>query len=159
MSDLIHCPGINCKRRKKCLHYRDGETGSLWFVEQPNNGNRCPEFLDVEEAVNAWKKEQRGCWVCGRNQHWLGFHCHEIANGPDRAKARREPACWLFACRDCHERLHDKAEWPMVRQLALKMSHDPQRYDLAAVLRIVGWKHKSDINQAAVDAAETGRRV
>jgi hypothetical protein len=159
MSDLIHCPGINCKRRKACLHYRDGETGSLWYVEQPNTGSRCIEFMEVEETIKAWKCEQRGCWVCERTAHWSGLHCHEIANGSDRAKARREPACWIFVCGECHVHLQDKAEWPMVRQLALKMICDPERYDLAAVLRIVGWKHKSDITQATVDAAAETERA
>ena len=71
-----------------------------------------------------WSAERGGCFTCPS----AATDTHEIACGPGRAAALKEPAAWLRTCRRCHERLHDYGEWPIARQLALKWVCDRSHY-------------------------------
>lgn len=46
---------------------------------------------------------------------------HEIPRGPAREKALREPRSWLAVCRICHDELDDFVQWPIARQIAVRM--------------------------------------
>jgi len=86
-----------------------------------------------------WSYEHSTCMICGQIDYF-GLETHEIANGPDRQKALVEPAAWLRLCRECHQGaagVHNKAIWPLSRQLALKKQKDPKHYDRITVLRLL----------------------
>ena len=73
-------------------------------------------------------REHRRCWVC-----WRGStEVHEIASGNSfRVIAFREPCAWFSACTGCNQGpLCDYAQWPIVRQLAIKFVCDRGRFDL-----------------------------
>ena len=80
------------------------------------------------------------CECCGRRaERWQDIHavlhCHEILNGPLRDKTLDEPCSLLVTCWTCNsEKLTDKKEWPIERQLALILKSDPERFDLKRFL-------------------------
>lgn len=55
---------------------------------------------------------------------------HEIARGPARSRALGERCTWLALCRECHERVGDYEQWPIIRQLAVKLLADAEHFDL-----------------------------
>ena len=61
------------------------------------------------------------CMVCRER---LSIDPHEILRGQYRLDAICEPALWLAVCRRCHGRLDNAEEWPLVRQVALKVFQD-----------------------------------
>lgn len=53
-------------------------------------------------------------------------------------KAFVEPAAWLATCTLCNQdKLTDKKEYPIERQLGLKLYHDPWGFDLARCREII----------------------
>jgi hypothetical protein len=53
-------------------------------------------------------------------------------------KAFVEIAAWLAVCTDCNQnKLTDRKLFPIERQLALKLYHDPKEFNLEACKRIV----------------------
>ena len=79
-----------------------------------------------------WSAAHPGCWLCPGP----ASETHEIACGPGRAAALKEPAAWVRACYTCHQGnggLHDYPFWPIARQLALKWVMDPRHYNPEAV--------------------------
>lgn len=63
---------------------------------------------------------------------------HEICRGSHREAALKERAAWLCLCRVCHDELDDYSQWPITRQLALKLVGDPEFFDLATVNTLRG---------------------
>lgn len=98
-----------------------------------------------------WAKKHRVCMVCGTKRH---LQTHEIANGPARQAALKEPATWLRLCdgfiNGCHAALHDKGEWPVAKALALKKFYDPDNYDRVAV-NLLRDRQPDAITEAEVD--------
>jgi hypothetical protein len=102
-----------------------------------------------------WSEEHMVCMVCtavslsGEN-----LETHEIASGPARQAALKEPAAWLRLCdgfiNGCHAAIHGKSEWPIARQLALKWCCDPDNYDRVAVNLLRG-RQPEAITEAEVD--------
>ena len=99
------------------------------------------------------------CFLCGYSRP-SGEHLqtHEMCSGPMRARALKEPATWLCLCDDfahgCHTLLQGIGRDGvalMAIPLALKLMHDPEHYDLAAVNRIGGGA-KNQTTQAEVEA-------
>ena len=89
--------------------------------------------MTARQARNEYRNKH--CQLC----HWLkATDCHEIARGPARKAALECRSTWLALCRPCHEKLGDYSEWPVERQLALKLVVDPEHFDLVKVNRIRG---------------------
>ena len=87
-----------------------------------------------------WAEDQAKCWICGfEDRTGCELHTHEIACGPFRKKALTNAAAWVRICMKCHlsqHGIHNYADWPIARQLALKKKHDPENYDRIAVNRL-----------------------
>lgn len=89
--------------------------------------------MDQEEpgiTRDEWSDLQKRCWVCGWREGKykscrFRLDTHEIARGPHRRRALREPSCWVRVCNVCHDEMDDYAIWPIARQLALKKMRDP----------------------------------
>ncbi|MGO9108532.1 MAG: hypothetical protein ACLP9L_04800 [Thermoguttaceae bacterium] len=97
-----------------------------------------------------WGKQHDRCWLCGkRGSETVPLQTHEIARGPARQAAMKEPAAWLRLCNDCHAgRMPDIAT-----QLALKRRYDDEHYDRVAV-NLLRSRQPEAISEADVDKAE-----
>ncbi len=111
-----------------------------------------------------WKREQTKCWMCGYNPNtwnpgadWNWLEVHEIARGPARQAALKEPAAWVSTCARCHRGVLDSM--PAVMQLAYKKLNDPENYDRVKVIKLKWWDDEA-VSEAEVDAAiETIRKA
>ncbi len=102
-----------------------------------------------------WSEQFCFCFKCGyESLCGTNLETHEIANGPARQAALTEPVTWLRLCDGfidgCHAALHDKGEWPIARQLALKKLRDPGRYDRVQV-NLLRYTEPEAITEAEVD--------
>ena len=77
--------------------------------QRDNNRMRAPRkgYLEVKGH----------CPVCGEPC----TEVHEIARGPSREQAFKDADTWLGLCHTCHEAMGGYTEWPVARQIALKM--------------------------------------
>lgn len=100
------------------------------------------------------------CMLCGttpKKPRWpIKEHnqlcCHEILPGPLRQRVLDVPSCLLVVCWHCNTGpLEDKAEWPLVRQLAVIKAKAPERYDLQEVLAIRNPRAMEFITEEDVD--------
>ena len=82
-----------------------------------------------------YKTDFHFCQCC---QKALACDVHEMARGVHRSKAVSEPCTWLALCRMCHNDMGDYSQWPLTRQLALKLIVDGDRLDLKKFNRIRG---------------------
>ena len=98
-----------------------------------------------------WSWQFDYCFACGRKPWGVlgGLQTHEIARGPHRQKALKEPAAWLRLCARCHERLPADIAY----QLRLKRDNDPEHYDRIAVNWLRG-REGDAVTEADVDAAK-----
>lgn len=81
-------------------------------------------------------KEFPICHVCNKE---AATGVHEVLDGQWRDAAYEEPACWLSTCWTCNcGCLKSRTEWPWERQFARKYQRDRERFDLAAIHRILG---------------------
>jgi hypothetical protein len=89
-----------------------------------------------ERVVLDFRLRYGRCMVC---QVWQGraIQVHEIASGPARAKARGERCCLLALCLECHEAIHKSRN--LARELAIKLTRDPDHYDRSRVLELMGF--------------------
>ena len=95
-----------------------------------------------------WRKQWDRCMACGST--WR-LEVHEIARGPARRRALREPAAWLLLCHGCHhDEFDDYSVQPISRQLALKRKIDPDNYDREKVNALRG-RAPGAISEADVD--------
>jgi hypothetical protein len=97
-----------------------------------------------------WGQEHDTCWLCGRSD--VRLETHEITRGNYRPKAVKEPATWCRVCRGCHSTL---SSMTIAEQLALKLIHDPEFYDLDRFLAIYRPNCKPEYKEemaVAVDA-------
>jgi hypothetical protein len=86
-----------------------------------------------------WSKQHTQCMFCLAQPYRASLlDCHEICGGVNRAKALKEPACWLRVCGErTYRRCHDLvSRLGKAEQLAIKQLHDPDHYDLDAFLAI-----------------------
>lgn len=89
--------------------------------------------------VGPWRKalieRVKKCEVCGKK---FNLCVHEIANGPNRAKALDKPYAVLVACSDCNcHKLTDKSVWPEARQLSILFKSRPEDFDLMAYNNLI----------------------
>jgi hypothetical protein len=83
---------------------------------------------DVRDKREGWVREAGACMVCGSKRD---LACHEILNGPLRAKTLDEPCSLLVVCWSCNSGpLNRKGEWPVARQLAVLKRKAPHYYDI-----------------------------
>ena len=104
-----------------------------------------------------WRETYLFCFACGKSSFsGAGLEIHEIACGPARKKALKEPSTWLRLCAECHRGkngVHNYAVWPIARQLFLKKCHDPEHYDRVAANRLRG-RADNAITEEEVDQWE-----
>ena len=67
------------------------------------------------------------CEVCLRRKP---VEVHEICRGPHREKSLDKDYAVLAVCRTCHDALGSHREWPVSRQLALKVIRSPELFGL-----------------------------
>jgi hypothetical protein len=94
-----------------------------------------------------WAVEFPHCWFCGDKSDAV----HEVTRGSgirNLAFSRRETWCSTCWRCNCHE-LTNYAEWPIARQLAWKLVHDPKHFNLAVINEIRG-RAQTDIQLAEV---------
>lgn len=80
----------------------------------------------------AWGKMFCFCFVCGYSTLDSDrLETHEIARGPHRKGAFKEPSTWIRTCNgagnDCHHRKLDGMS--IAKQLAIKLRFDKEHYD------------------------------
>lgn len=88
---------------------------------------RAREIRRAKPDRDQFAEDFQCCMVCGKRG---GLQTHEIARGPHRRKAYGKRCCWLRLCEECHDACGRYAQWPIQKQLALKMLRDPKHYDL-----------------------------
>lgn len=73
------------------------------------------------------------CPICGREELIL----HHMVAGPNRGRALLVRAAWLAICNYCNTgEIEDELQWPIAKQLALKLVQDPEYFDLAEVNKL-----------------------
>ena len=88
--------------------------------------NRRKLNAAAEQLREAFADEFRVCWVTGEP----ATDTHEMVRGADRPKAYGERCAWLRLSRRGHKLIHDNPlDWPIARQLALKLRWDGDFYD------------------------------
>jgi len=100
------------------------------------------------------------CEVCGHSEKKpnrnLPSDCsklavHEIANGPDRAKALDQEYAILVLCYACNQEMCSKHVWPQSRQLAVLRTRRPSDYDLVAFNHLVNPNAPNRITEQEVE--------
>jgi len=138
----------------KCKHFFD-HSGKCIKCDSRDIGG-IEDMPDLKPITRSeWRERWDGCMACG-HKPWRGNHheVHEIAGGPGRKAAMKDPAAWLYLCRTCHRGfagVHDYEIWPIARQLALKKKRDPEHYDRVKVNQLRGRADEA-ITEAEVDA-------
>lgn len=75
------------------------------------------------------------CAVCGGYE---GLAVHEMTPGKNRMRGFGVRAAWLPACSNCNcNVLTSKADWPLPKQLALKLLIDPAWFSLFEIRKIL----------------------
>jgi excisionase family DNA binding protein len=73
----------------------------------------------------------------GKMEELARIAVHEIADGPDRAKAQDKPYAVLVLCWECNSgQFKKRDEWPEARQLALLAQRRPLDFNLSAYLEL-----------------------
>jgi len=88
----------------------------------------------VEKERDLFREVMEHCFLCGVR----ATEIHEVAQGPAREAALAERCAWLLLCRRCHADVHDQSEWPISRQLALKLLRDCDFLDIDRVCELRG---------------------
>jgi hypothetical protein len=94
----------------------------------PKSKKTAKEDRELAPIRRAYLEQFPHCMVCGSRSECV----HEIASGTaGRALAKKEPATWLATCWHCNsEKMTDKKEYPVARQLAVKLCRDSANWDL-----------------------------
>ena len=96
----------------------------------------------------AWGKQQENCWICGRRAtDTMPLHTHEMARGPARQAALKEPAAWFRVCLYDHDNLPDLASC-----LAYKRHFDRPNFAPAVVASLRG-RQPDSVTLAEIDRA------
>lgn len=95
---------------------------------RPFSKKRRQKNQAAEPIREAYRIKFRHCMVCGKSP----ADAHEISSGTaGRPLSIDKPETWLAACYSCNcFKLTDKKEYPVARQLAIKLIHDPENFDL-----------------------------
>lgn len=83
----------------------------------------------------AFVEKMGRCAIC---RSILDLCCHEITNGPNRMRGFVERAAWLCLCAHCNcHVVTDRLQWPLEKQLALKLLVDPEYFSLCKIEEIL----------------------
>lgn len=93
--------------------------------------NRSPKMAAIYKAHAGMRRElirwAEGCYHCGATD---GLACHEMLNGPNRMRAFGRVECLLVLCPRCNcDLFTNKRDFPLERQLAIKLLKDPANFD------------------------------
>lgn len=82
-------------------------------------------------------------WCC----RWLRTEEHHIAQGCDRRAALDNPACIIWLCRECHDKIQGIRDSRMIG-LAILMVRRPADFNLAEFYRVTKrrWPQKRDVD-------------
>ncbi len=121
------------------------------MLQHPGSSRESKAMITRSE----WSNQQSSCFVCGYASFTgYGLETHEIARGPHKKKAMKEPSTWIRTCNgkanDCHARRLDGMDPAM--QLALKLRYDEEHYDRQRV-NVLRHRQPDAITEAEVDAA------
>ena len=95
------------------------------------SSKRRKRMNEVRPLRQALVEAAGRCMACRVSARDARLDCHEILNGALRDKTLDEPCSLLVLCWNCNSnKMTDKAEWPVARQLALLQLRDPDSYDL-----------------------------
>ena len=95
------------------------------------SSKRRKRMNEVRPLRQALVEAAGRCMACRVSARDARLDCHEILNGALRDKTLDEPCSLLVLCWNCNSnKMTDKAEWPVARQLALLQERDPDSYDL-----------------------------
>lgn len=102
-----------------------------------NTPKRAKADRRVAKPRAAFRDEFPWCWYC---EDAPATDVHEMASGVgNRSKAVQERFTWGSSCNDCNcNRLTDKREWPLERQLAVKWINDREFFERVAFNRLRG---------------------
>ncbi len=81
-------------------------------------------------------------WLCECCCKRESTQVHEIVGGSNRWITEHERCFWLAVCWFCNTQkltANGEGEYPLVRQLKLKLLADPEYFDLARVLEVAGF--------------------
>ena len=83
--------------------------------------------MEVAE-IRAEYRENNRCMRCFGEASLV----HEITGGMGlRRIAVQDKTTWLALCHSCHMLIHENpGQWPKSRQMAIKISRDPENFDL-----------------------------
>lgn len=112
----------------------------------------------IAEDRYLWRLEQKKvCMICGQKGDFRGLQVHEITRR-SHAKQKWWHRCnALLVCGDCHE--GDLASMPAARQLAYKLKHDKENYDLTAWLILTEPRRLTVANEWVKDVHREYERI
>lgn len=100
---------------------------------------KSPERLRWEAEQNltqrreAWRAYHPICWFCPMPSQCV----HEIGTEGNRRAFVDQPCSWASTCSNCNQFvLTNYALWPPLRQMAVKLIHDPENVDLETYNRL-----------------------
>jgi hypothetical protein len=101
----------------------------------------------TDPIEKAWLATFRWCPICQKmfryseQAYWGRVRLptvHHMTRGANRARALGVLAALLPACGECNcGPLNDNAIWPLPRQMALKLTLDPENFSLDAINRLL----------------------
>lgn len=93
-------------------------------------------YDEIKDDRDEWRRQfcYGRCMICD----WFGgmLDCHEIVRRSQAARRWGKRANYLAVCRRCHE--GSVVNMPLSMQLAHKLLHDPDHFDLYVMEEIVG---------------------
>ena len=96
-------------------------------------------YDEIKADRDGWRELQfhgtraNSCMICGSLP---AFDCHEMVRRSAAPRRWGRRANYLAVCRRCHE--GPVVNMPLSMQLAHKLLHDPDNFDLAIISEIVG---------------------
>lgn len=126
---------------------------------KPRSRKQAATYREYGPVRNAFLSEHNyRCSNCGRG----GASVHEICNGPNRMRAFGRREAWLALCWTCNSgEFTNKQLWPYSRQLWLKLTSDPEYFNLDVINEILAPKGCDNPPQvvSAADVLEHARRA
>ena len=114
---------------------------------------RRKRMKEVKPLRDSLIRQAGRCMVCSVSAKQARLACHEILNGPLRDKTLDEPCSLLVLCWDCNSnKMTDKNEWPVARQLSVLLEKSPENYDLERFNWLRNPNAPNYVTQEEVDA-------
>lgn len=94
---------------------------------KPVSAKRRKLMAEVKPFRDKYLASKFLCEACLKKR---SQEVHEICRGPHREKALDKEYAVLALCRTCHEAMGSHCEWPVSKQLALKVLRSPAMFGL-----------------------------